>query len=459
MPSRIQIKLVTEHMKYLEEQIQVMDPVIGLMKQAVEKSRTWIEDKHDDQHFTYIELYQELESATSALLKASSEIINENPVIEGTPSLVQPTPQTTATEKHVCSESTHQITSQVQHSDEIVRRLEQLEVKLTSMETMTQRTQDDTSEVKQWRDNFVTEHNELVLSNETLSQKYIQTFINLRKQIIEQDDKLKEMDNEIESLKDKDSMSGNGLKKVSLDVRDHENSIQSINKELDTHTYEIVTLSQTVQGLSDLMPTLQTEVKNSMIDTCIKLDRALFKHNVMCKLMQQRLLPVDKLIQIFNQNLETKEKNLKKLGDIESDFRELSKFSEAIARGIFYRYACHIQLDRTPVSARTILLRVSAIREYNGQYFNRTTGKFVSPNDTLYLVGVTLHEYGDKRVEVGVYAGDRWCKVVEVKSSHTSVTGSVVVDMKRDQELYLRVVFAEPGAELSCYSSFTIVSL
>ncbi|XP_059164634.1 uncharacterized protein LOC131947438 [Physella acuta] len=184
------------------------------------------------------------------------------------------------------------------------------------------------------------------------------------------------------------------------------------------------------------------------------------QHSLMYKLLQQRLMPIDKLIQIFNQNLETREKRITKLENIEDTISKLSKDLNLTESRVCNRYVCYVRLaDPTPVSIESIISTFDEVLEYNGQHFNQTTGTFVSPHDGLYLVCVTLHEWEGQLIGVSVMAGDMCCKSIEVKCAYTSAAGSVVVDMKKGQELYLRVYHAEQGANLSYYSSFTIVSL
>ncbi|XP_059164551.1 uncharacterized protein LOC131947364 [Physella acuta] len=148
------------------------------------------------------------------------------------------------------------------------------------------------------------------------------------------------------------------------------------------------------------------------------------------------------------------------LTTLENDMITRSNKVKTIKSRVCNRYACYVELDHlTPVSARSIISTFSKVREYNGQHFNQTTGKFVSPHDGLYLVCVTLHEWGDKQIVVGVMAGDRLCTAIAVKCAATSAAGSVVVDMKKGQEIYLEVCYTDQGAKLSWFSSFTIVSL
>ncbi|XP_059161459.1 uncharacterized protein LOC131944686 isoform X2 [Physella acuta] len=247
MRPRVQVKYVTEHMNYLEEKIHVIKPVVEALQAAVDKSKTWLEDKSDNESLTYCDLCQELESATLALLNVAAHILDENKdnVEDGRSFSSQSNSQTT-TEKCGRRQSTDQV----------------------------------------------------------LNEPY--------------------------------------------------------------------------------------------------------------------------------------------------------KPSESC---VGHRYACHVALDLAPVSVGLIISRFWDVREYNGQHFNQTTGTFVSPHDGLYLVCVSLNEREDKQIGVGVMAGGRCCTAIEVKCAATSAAGSVVVDMKKGQELYFKVIQSDQGAKLSCYSSFTIVSL
>ncbi|XP_059161479.1 chromosome partition protein Smc-like [Physella acuta] len=460
MPTRIQVKLVTEHKKYLEEQIQVLEPVLGNIKNVVTKSKAWLEEKTDQSSVSYIELSQELDTAATALLDVTSYILSENEElvdVDGrTPSLAQSTLEPTKTETPDQSESTNQVTKLVENQEEVFTRLGLLESSISCLQSSIQKTKEDTSEINQWRNNFVTEKNDMELKIEQLTKKQKLNFKNLRKQISEQDNKVKELNKEIESLKEKESKSNKTLEKLSLDMKEYENNLLKISKEMQDHADTTESITQEIKRHSDQMSTLQEESYKIKLNTSTQIE----KHSLMYKLLQQRLMPIDKLIQIFNQNLETREKRITKLENIEDAISKLSKDLNLIESRVCNRYACYVQLDEhTPVSHGSIISTFYEVREYNGQHFNQTTGKFVSPHDGLYLVCVTLNEREDKQIIVGVRARDEWFTTIEVKCANTSAAESVVVDMKKGQELYLKVFYADKGAALSCYNSFTIVSL
>ncbi|XP_059164579.1 uncharacterized protein LOC131947386 isoform X2 [Physella acuta] len=465
MPTRIQVKVVTEQIQYLEEQIQVLEPVINFMKNVVTKSKAWLEEKTDQSSVSYIELSQELDTAATAFLDVTSHISDEDnkDIKKPTPNLPQLDTQTTAT--FLTLESPRQLITQdkytaVEENPDLERRLAYIETTLSSLQNTQHKSTDDISEIKQWRDNFVTEQSDIGVKIEQLIKKQKQNFKNLRKQMSEQDNKVKELDKEIESLKEKETKSNKTLEKLSLDVKEYENKLHKINIEMQANTDVRDGMKEEIKSHSDLIVTLQDENNKIIVKTSTQFEKLQSKHSVMYKFLLQRLMPIDKLIQIFNQNLENRKERINKLGELENNISKLINNFHLIESRVCNRYACHVTLvDPTPVSTGSIISTFGEVREYNGKHFNQTTGKLVSPHDGLYLVCVTLHEWGDKQIRVAVVAGGRWCKSVEVKRADTSTAGSVVVDMKKGQELYLKVSHAELGAKLSWFSSFTIVGL
>ncbi|XP_059164590.1 uncharacterized protein LOC131947393 [Physella acuta] len=312
---------------------------------------------------------------------------------------------------------------------------------------------DDISEIKQWRDNFVTEQSDMGVNIEQLNKKQKQIFKSFRKQISEQYSKINELNKEIESLKELES-------KTSLDMKKYENYLLKINKEMQDQTDKTDNMKKEMKIHSDQINFLQEDTNKIMVNTSTKLEEVQSKHSVMYKLLQQRFMPIEKLIQICNQNLETKEERTQKLDTIENTISKLSKHFALIESRVNKRYVCCLEINEsTRVSTRSNISTFDEVREYNGEHFNQTTGTFVSPHDGLYLVSLTLYESKDKIIVVGVRVGDRLCTCIRVSSADTSAAGSVVVDMKEGEELYFEVIGADQNAVLSWFSSFTIVSL
>ncbi|XP_059164605.1 uncharacterized protein LOC131947408 [Physella acuta] len=223
---------------------------------------------------------------------------------------------------------------------------------------------------------------------EQLTKKQKQNFKNLRKQMSEQDTNVKELNKEIESLKEKRSKSNKTLEKLSLDIKEYENNLLTISKEMQDHADTTDRITQEIKRHSDQMSNLQEESYKIQLNISTQLE----KHSLMYKLLQQRLMPIDKLIQIFNQNLETREKRITKLENIEDTISKLSKDLNLI-------------------------------------------GTFVSPHDGLHLVCVTVHEREDKQIRVVVKAGDEWCTAIKVKCARTSAAGVPGLHKKRRSPL------------------------
>ncbi|XP_059161475.1 restin homolog [Physella acuta] len=334
-----------------------------------------------------------------------------------------------------------------------VSRLDLIETTMYSIQVTNIKSTDDISEIKQWRDSLVRELSEMGVNIEKLNKKQKQIFKSFRKQISEQYSKMKELNKEIENLKELES-------KTSLDMKKYENYLLKIDKEMQNQTDKTDNMKKEMKIHSDQINFLQEDTNKIMVNTSTKLEEVQSKHSVMYKLLQQRLMPIDKLIQIFNQNLETKEERTQKLDTIENTISKLSEHFALIEPRVNKRYVCCLEINEsTRVSTRSNISTFDEVREYNGQHFNQTTGKFVSPHDGLYLVCVTLYESKDKIIVVGVRIGERLCTSIRVSSADTSAAGSVVVDMKEGEELYFEVIGADQNAVLSWFSSFTIVSL
>lgn len=123
-------------------------------------------------------------------------------------------------------------------------------------------------------------------------------------------------------------------------------------------------------------------------------------------------------------------------------------------------YICQIRLPNdTPVTAGSVISTFHDVWEPYGRHFNRTTGKFVAPDDGCYLIMLTLLENDVKMISIEVLVGDTLRTNIMVKSAHTSAAGSVVVDMSTGEELCFRVAHAEQGAKLQAVSRFVIIKL
>ncbi|XP_059162733.1 uncharacterized protein LOC131946109 [Physella acuta] len=404
MRPRIHVKLVAVHMKYLEEQLGVIEPVIDAVKSAVGKSKSWIDDTSDEPSISYCELYQELEAATSAIMNAAAQIISEPKddvdVDDGISSSSSSTTPTTATLDRGDSthqvkldrgDTTYQVTKQVQQTAEILTRLARVERTLSSLQDSREKTTDPIERLEQ--------------------------------HIREQDEILKQLNKELESLKDvKPSVA---LQKMTLDVKEFENNLHKINCEMKVFSDQIYNTTQDVKNNFHLINALKDGVQQNMAITTCKFNDVFAK--------------------------------------LETQANDSLRLSAALTRNEvteYKPYICQIHLDNnTPVSTGSIISTFYNIWEPDGSHFNRTTGKLVAPEDGFYLVLATLEAIDNKIIRVSVLKGDVLQKDVFVNCANTSACGSTLIDMKKGDELSFKVTQADQGAMLSGPSGFTIVKL
>ncbi|XP_059178335.1 uncharacterized protein LOC131957618 [Physella acuta] len=195
----------------------------------------------------------------------------------------------------------------VEYNPETSRRLKDIETVLSSLQNATQKTEDDISEIKQWRDNFVTEQSDLGIKIQNWSKKQKQNYKNLRKQLIEQDDKIEQL-------------------------------IQQI-------------------------------------------------HVVTFKLLQQRLMPIDKIIERYNQKYETREGKMKKTETLEKEVLKLSQDLQSIAnqqvKPSTPGFIASQGRSKGKFNDGYQVITFSAVETNVGNHFDPKTGEFTVPVDGL----------------------------------------------------------------------------
>ncbi|XP_059178340.1 uncharacterized protein LOC131957623 [Physella acuta] len=182
---------------------------------------------------------------------------------------------------------------------ETTRRLKDIETALSSLQDTKQKTEDDISEIKQWRDNFVAEQSDMGINIDNLSKKQKQNFKNIRKQIHEEDSRMHELNNEIKIVKERETKTDKAIEKLFLDLREFKIHLQNINTEMQANTEKIENFTQEFKKHYDWISTVQEEGTKH--------------HVVICKLLQQKFIPIDKMIQTYNHNSKCMEGRLKKV--------------------------------------------------------------------------------------------------------------------------------------------------
>ncbi|XP_059164661.1 uncharacterized protein LOC131947459 [Physella acuta] len=329
-----------------------------------------------------------------------------------------------------------------EYNSEISRRLKDIETTLSSLQGTKQKTEDDISEIKQWRDNFETEQSNIGIKFEKLSKKHKQNFKNIGKEINEQDNKVEKLYEEMESLKEKESLSNKMLEKMSIDSIDCKSNLDNMNKEIQVQRNQKENVSQEIRSHSDLISAIQDDGKKNIVHTTKLCENILSKHTVVCKLLQQRLMPIDKMIQTFNRHFETKERKVK-IETQEKDVLFLSGDSQTFAnqqvKHTLGFIASHGRWDGTNRELYTVITFNSVERNV-GNHFDPKTGEFTAPVDGLYKGSLTIKQTGDRAVGawVGYKSGGVLSWLAGVSTHDTSVEASRTfeVRMKTGDILY-----------------------
>ncbi|XP_059164670.1 nuclease SbcCD subunit C-like isoform X2 [Physella acuta] len=201
-----------------------MEPGNEAVKTTADKTKAELGDKNVNSSFTFRKPFPEVKAATSARLGGASQTLK------------------------------------------IISRLELIEKALFSLQDSKQKTEDDISEIKQWRDNLQTEKNNMA---EQFCNQQKQNLESLRQKIREQDDKIKELNKEIESLKEKEAQSNKTLEKLSLKIKEYENNLNPINQEMELKTDS---LTQEVRIHCSLVSSIQDQLQENMLHTTCNLN-------------------------------------------------------------------------------------------------------------------------------------------------------------------------------------------
>ncbi|XP_059178332.1 uncharacterized protein LOC131957615 [Physella acuta] len=306
-----------------------------------------------------------------------------------------------------------------EYNSEISRRLKDIETALSSLQDTKQKTEDDIDEIKQWRDNFTTEQSDMGINIEKLSKKHKQNFKNIRKEIKEQDNKTEKLCEEMESLKEKESISNKMLEKMSIDLIDYKSNLDNINKEIQVQRDQKENVSQEIRSHSDLISAIQEDGKKNILHTTKLCENILSKHTVICNLLQQRLMPIDKMIQTFNRHFETKERKVK----IETQEKDVLTWStdyqtftnQEVKHSTLGFIASQGRWDGTYRKGHPVIT-FSDVEHNVGNHFDPKTGEFTAPVDGLYKASLRIKQTGDRAVQgcVGHKSGgvESWLSVV-----------------------------------------------
>ncbi|XP_059164685.1 uncharacterized protein LOC131947478 [Physella acuta] len=232
------------------------------------------------------------------------------------------------------------------------------------------------------------------------------------------------------------------LEKMSIDLIDYKNNLDNMNKEIQVQIDKKENLSQEIRSHSDLISTIQDDGKKNIIHTTKLCENILSKQTVICKLLQQRLMPIDKLIQTFNRHFEIKERKVK-IETQEKDVLTLSPDSQTFANqqvilptlGFIASqggWNGMLHFENEVITFKSVECNV-------GDHFNPNTGVFTAPVGGLYKASLTIKQTGDRAVIAGVYhiSDDvgSWLGMIDTIDKSVKVSETFQVYMKAGDKL------------------------
>ncbi|XP_059178345.1 uncharacterized protein LOC131957629 [Physella acuta] len=279
---------------------------------------------------------------------------------------------------------------------EAIRRQDGDKHSLLSLQDTKQKTEDDISDTKQWRNNFVAEQKDNRIKIEKLCIKQKQNFTTQKEQLKEQDNKIEELNQQIKSLKTKESDTDKTLEKLSLDMKEYENNPHTLKKEMG----EFRDQTQGIQGFSET-----------------------FVYQIAC--LEKDILKLTRDLQtIANQQLKN----------------TMPGF-----------IASHGSWDGTCQH-----MTIYTVERNVGNYFDPTTGEFTAPADGLYIASLTIKQTGDDVVRVDVYHKSDGVEsrvgVVKTQDDSKEESRTMFVRMKAGDLLYLESAYVD--YEFNNYSCF-----
>ncbi|XP_059164657.1 uncharacterized protein LOC131947456 [Physella acuta] len=151
------------------------------------------------------------------------------------------------------------------------------------------------------------------------------------------------------------------------------------------------------------LATVQEDGKKNIMYITKTCEKLISKHVVLCKLLQQRLLSMDKLIETYNRSYESREENSMKNETLGKDVLKLSLNCQAIANYQkeistpgFIASQGHYLLNPfgTPNKTQYNVFTFSAVERNVGNHFDPNTGEFTAPVDGLYKASLTVRQRG-----------------------------------------------------------------
>ncbi|XP_059176231.1 alpha-latrocrustotoxin-Lt1a-like [Physella acuta] len=377
----------------LEEQKHLKAKVTDHVMQVEGRSREWI-SKGDNSVEGFLDICTSLDTST-ALLIQKSEGFSETETASLENDQLQFATRTSGlmTGSHVKAH---------QQKDPNLSSVDS--IRLSDVETVVQSVQSDLNKLQKI---FYKQIADIKAETEKVTKK--------------QDRKLKDINKKLEILFENGEKSDENVSKLSKSIKEYEENKEEIRKIIQSEQDKLDKLSQDVKMQTD-------EIFN--IDAKTKINT-----NLMCTLIQQRLAPVEKVMQVFNQSSQNRELNRAKLDVIEKDLMKITTDLLTLKQKPLRQSTLGFIALRGR-DGRNDKLKFKYVSLNTEGVFNPARGEFTAPINGLYVASITLKQQNN---------GIAWLGVVHKSNNKAKCLGVVGTERPGESSSKTFVVWMAKG--------------
>ncbi|XP_059166454.1 uncharacterized protein LOC131948785 isoform X2 [Physella acuta] len=377
-------KHLTKLLEHLEEShSQLQQLLCDFVTQILTNTKNWM--ANPDNNMTFKEAVAKVTAANTTLLE----------YIERIPDDPRLSPELKLSESENVPPPSCPHDSCAAVSANVLMKLEMVETTLSSLRN-TQRIEAIEQTMSTQQENVSTWQCDIEEWLKTLSKTQTQHFQMLQTQLNERDRNSNKVNKDIVSLKENQINVNNEIEKLSLKVQENENKFQKMCEDLQIQSDSNNNMKLEIKRHSDVIFNMGINAKaNSLLRSNIQ--NLSSKYSMICNIVQQRLMPIDQLMQMLNQISTTSRQKWTKVESIEKDIVNMSMEIRSI--GVLSSALGFIALG-SETDKSTSLLQFHVVWSNIGKHFNPKTGRFTAPCDGIYIAHLAVRQASDKSIKM-----------------------------------------------------------
>ncbi|XP_059169114.1 uncharacterized protein LOC131950915 isoform X1 [Physella acuta] len=433
-----------------EQQSELQGVLDQFIKQTVTKARSWIEAP-DQGNMSFSDIHVMLSGASGKLLETINFYTGTSAQLKS-PTKQYEKPSVTLNESAYSNE-------------EMNSRLVALEDFISGLKQAKLESKEEGYEMKQWKEAVTTQQQEMEARVENFIKKQIAQTKLFSKQIKEFNKNITKITQEIRALKNNEVDMFSKLKTNTKSLENCETNLAHLNSGLNIIQNKIDNNKDDMLKLTELTGKSKENQSQALLNIEKDLEKLEVKYGVVTNILLQRLMPIEKLLQVINTQEVARAEKCKEFRGLQDDVATLK--AEVLALNLKTQRNANVIgfsasfRNNVPLvkNCYCYLLNFDDVTLNSGNHFNPATGKFTAPVDGLYAASFCLHQCNDGVIDVRIYHTLNVFNTNSVSMSKTTrenSTGvcSTAVLMKKGEFLSLAIK-GEGNASLSYYSQFT----